>query len=266
MVENKHFSLVERPGALVFFAWVAFSAAIFFGAYSVKILYKYRAEIEAKSAIAGRERELSYQLERASVKIEETAESIDWAYFQIERLKKQNDDIQQKATNLRKLLYAAVKKNQQQEVAEGKVERDLVQAVEPKSGRLAESASEDASAVGVVLPEEKLLPQLSKEALDEKGIVELVRNSDTLNSETSKTVAEVLTYNPRSKKVFISMGRSNGGISEGNRFAIWREGKHVTDVRVAQVHAVTSTCEVISPVLGGLHSGDTAELVQASAY
>ena len=112
-----------------------------------------------------------------------------------------------------------------------------------------------------------MFPELDRDNIpDEKRLAELVQSSSDLSNEARAVVAEVLTYNPSSRKVFISLGKSNGNISEGNRFAVWRNGEHVTDIRVAQVHAVTSTCEVISPIVDSIRSGDTAELITVSAY
>ena len=262
MEEKEKYSFITRPGAATFFTWIALSAAIFFGAYSVKIHNMYKKEVTELNEVKRVGRELSYRLELSSVKIKDSAETLQWANVEIDRLRKRNDDVLEKSANLRKLLYAAVKKNQMSKEGLGLTNNsEQISFVEPKVSKVkAEVAKSD-------LGNEVLFSDISdKDLIDGSAFEKIIQKSSELSKESREVVAEVLTYNPNSKKVFISLGRSNAKISEGNRFAIWRNGKHVTDIRVAQVHAVTSTCEVISPVLDSVRAGDTAELIKVSAY
>lgn len=273
MSDKERFTLIKRPGATTFFTWLALSAAIFFGAYSVRVKDLYDKEVEANNTVMSRERELSYRLELASVKIKESVTTIEWSNVEINRLRNKNDEFKGKVVNMRKLLYAAVKKNQDRELAtlrgEGEVEQVLT-AVSPKvSAPLAIPEKDEVITVQTPEPigQDILFPDLVDDTMKiEKKIEKIVAESSLLRDKSQGVVAEVLTYNSNSKKVYINIGRSNGGIIEGNRFAIWRNGKHVTDVRVAQVHSVTSTCEVISPVQIGLRAGDVAEMVGVSAF
>ena len=262
MKKNSDFSLFTRPGAGTFFTWIALSAGIFFSAYSLRVEQMYRKEVTQKNEVLRRERELSYRLEMATVKIKDSAETLAWSNVQIEQLKKRNDDILEKSANLRKLLYASLKKNQQS----SQDDSEEIRSVEPKTAGGTASAV-DSKLSGIKLKPEVLFPDLERDNIsDEEKMVELVKSSSELNRDSRSVIAEVLTYNPSSRKVFISLGRSNGNISEGNRFAVWRNGEHVTDIRVAQVHAVTSTCEVISPMVESIRSGDIAELIIVSAF
>ena len=129
MKKNSDFTLFTRPGAGTFFTWIALSAAIFFSAYSVRILQMYQKEVAQNNEVLRRERELSYRLEMATVKIKDSAETLTWSNVQIEQLRKRNDDILEKSSNLRKLLYAAIKKSQQG----GATDSEEISAVEPKT-------------------------------------------------------------------------------------------------------------------------------------
>ncbi len=265
MKRKADFFLISKPGAGVFFTWIALSAAIFFGAYSVRIFGMYQDTVGEVGDVKSRERELSYRLEMASAKINDSVETIKWSNLQIERLRKRNDDILKKTANLRKLLYAAIKKNQAVKAGGEAEMQEELSAVNPRSA-INGSTEDKIDSPADILGEDILFPELSESDIAQGDIEKIVAQSTDLNNNSREVVAEVLTYNPSSKKVFINLGRSNAGISEGNRFAIWRDGKHVTDVRVAQVHAVTSTCDIISPVVDGISSGDTAELIKVSAY
>ncbi len=264
MKRKADFFLISKPGAGVFFSWIALSAAIFFGAYSIRIFGMYQDTVSEVGDVKSRERELSYRLEMASAKINDSVETIKWSNLQIERLRKRNDDILKKTANLRKLLYAAIKKNQAVKAESEAEAQEELSAVNPRAAHKAGSEDRIDSPADI-LGEDLLFPELTA-ATAEGDLEKIVAQSASLNNNSREVVAEVLTYNPSSKKVFINLGRSNARISEGNRFAIWRDGKHVTDVRVAQVHAVTSTCDIISPVVDGICSGDTAELIKVSAY
>ncbi len=262
MEKKEKNSFITRPGAGTFFTWIALSAAIFFGAYSVKILNMYKKEVAELNEVKRIGRELSYRLELSSVKIKDSAETLEWANVEIERLRKRNDDVLEKSANLRKLLYVAVKKNHvaKESLALAK-NNEQINSVEPKV------SSAKAEVDKIELGKEVLFSDISdNDLIDSSAFEKMLQKSSELSKKSREVVAEVLTYNPNSKKVFINLGRSNAKVREGNRFAIWRNGKHVTDIRVAQVHAVTSTCDVISPVLDSVRVGDTAELIKVSAY
>ncbi len=270
MKEEKPYSIISKPGAGVFFTWIALSAAIFFGAYSVRIMDMYDTEVSKNNELQSRDRELSFRLELASAEIKKSATTLEWSNVEVNRLRAQNDEIEQKVVNMRRLLYAAIKRNQTMDLAEvtGENEQELT-SVSPKASKVKSDSALDIPEVDVddSLGEEIILPELTKGmSKSDIDIKEIVKKSSDLRDKSSEVVAKVLTYNPSSKKVFINLGRSNAEVEEGNRFAIWRNGKHVTDIRIAQVHSVTSTCEVISPVLVGIRAGDVAEMVDVSAF
>ena len=257
MKKKEKLSIFEVPDAARFFAWIALSAAIFFGAYSVKVKDKYNKAVDDKITSAQEERELKYQLELAGIKIKESTTTIAWANNEISRLREKNDRIQQKVSNIRKLFYSAVKKNKEEELA----------VVVPKiTDNKSDLKEVEDSVVDDDFGNEVLFPEISRQvAMSDKKIEELVNKSTDLRKKAEFS-AKVLTYNPASKKVFINLGSSNGEIAEGNRFVVWRDGKHVTDIRVNEVYSVTSICEIVGPVLSGLKAGDIAEKVVSKQF
>lgn len=238
------YGIFRKPGGGAIFAWLAVAAAIFSGAYSVK---------------------MSERLNTANIEIRKACEERDSLKLELAR---QEGGLQGMRLELERARASVSELTERLGALSARAAQPVVQAMPvvpaapvevrsvPAAGQGQETAVVKDSGAQAV-PQMIAMPELT-DAAATLAVAGGVGNP-TL-AEAVRLSGEILTYNPDTRKAYLSLGSANAGLEPGKRFSVWRGDKYVTDIRVTRVFSITSTCEVEGATPIGIRSGDIAKL------
>lgn len=247
------YGIYRKPTGSVIAAWLGIAAAIFFGAYAFKM--KDRLQEAHNSALAAHEEAEQMKLQMISQMGEMQALKVEILALKENRTALSRANSQHKAQgNIAIMPVASVTS-----VPTVRIE------AEPESKRNIVATKTPEPAKAPAMPSNMLqLPQDSATVLSATA-PSVEESNKTAVEEAAKLSAEIVSYNPDTRKAYISLGSANGGLQPGSRFSVWRGDKYVTDIRVVKVFSVTSTCEVEGPTPIGVRSGDIAKIAGGSS-
>lgn len=229
---HDEYGIYRKPTLGIIVTWVAVAAAIFFGAYSVKM--KARLSVALKG-------------------VKESQDEIDNLKLTIAR---QQGDIQALKVALGS---GAVRGNGSllglSDTAEEPVKSEAIATEKTELKSVAEPVEVNTAAVVPV-------KAVSEDAVVSKPAVAQKIETSVPAGDSVSLAGEILTYNPDTRKAYLSIGSANGGLQPGSRFTVWRGDKYVTDLRVLKVFSVTSTCEIQGPTPIGIRPGDIAKIAK----
>lgn len=243
------YGIYRKPTGSIIAAWLGIAAAIFFGAYAVKMREHLQTE---KQRVEKAEEETN------QIKIELAK--------QLGKLQALQNELQNIQTQNRDQTATAGGSS-----APAPVESATTAARAP--GEQTPAAASLAAALPAPAPEEQknttavpALPEVpnandAAPAAPEVATLPAKAEPDQAAlAEASRLSGEILYYNPDTRKVYLSLGSALGGLQKGNRFTVWRGDQYVTDIRVEKVFSSTSTCEIEGPTPIGVRAGDIAKM------
>lgn len=243
-MSNDNYGVYSKPGVASFIACICVAAAIFFGAYAVKMKERLRDVAAVNQENAQKVDEMQAELHALREKLDATQNE---ASRSVGELKEEISLLHREKLEMKSLLS---RKRQIEEAVAS------IPQVVAKSQMTAKPQVEIVESKVEVTPE----PELTIDEVEDATVALKQQVVQDISEAAGGIAGEVLTYNPDANRVYLSLGSANAGLETGKRFTIWRDGQYVADIRVLKVFSVTSTCEVVGPTPKGLHSGDIAKL------
>lgn len=240
------YGIFRKPGGSAIFAWLAVAAAIFGGAYSVKMSERLNtANLEIRAACEERD-SLKLELARQEGSLQSMRLELERARASVseltERLGALSARTAQPVMQVAPTVPAAPVEVKPV-AAGGSVQETPVAAVPDVNNQ--------------AMPRALAVPELATTAA---AVSVAGGEGNAALAEAVRLSGEILTYNPDTRKAYLSLGSANAGLEPGKRFSVWRGDKYVTDIRVTRVFSITSTCEVEGATPIGIRSGDIAKL------
>lgn len=250
------YGIYRKPTASVIAAWLGVAAAIFFGAYSVKVKDRLQKALTGAQEVREEADQLKLTMLRQQGEIQSLRSELESVRAVVQPAAAKTTDSPAVRENPAPVTITPIASAPATIAAApvpvvAKAPVPPVAAVTPAKVEL---SAQPVMPAAVIRAEENVsLPGAALRTADGTA-------SKAELAEAARLAGEILTFNPDTRKVYLSLGSANGGLQPGNRFSVWRGEKYVTDIRVVKVFSVTSTCEVDGPTPIGIRAGDIARL------